>query len=122
MRDKPKESLKDLQAEWYTRLQGEGFIDIEDTERPDAPLKTWHSLKWQNVSRETWESTESYFDQAKELLTTREFETPMHRRIWELHCDGLSKRKIEKELSPEADAYKKSSIGIIIQLIASEIK
>lgn len=116
------ESLKKIQSEWYARLKGEGFIDIEDTERQDAPLKTWHSLKWQNVTRETWDAVSSYFDQAKALLDTYQFDTPMHKRIWELHCQGLSRRKIEKALSNDPNAYKGANIGLIIQSIAQTIK
>lgn len=115
--------IKKLQREWYKKLKDEdGFEDIEDTNHPGMPLKTWHSHKWKNTPPEKFAATEIYYDKARELLNTYEFESPTHLKIWELHCDGLSKRKIEKVLSQEAESYKRESIGLIIQLIASTIK
>ncbi len=115
-------NLKKLQKEWYKKLQEEGFIDIETHSHKDTPLTTWHSLKWKNLSLEVMETTLEYNSMARDLLNTHDFQTETHKRIWELHCDGLSKRKIEKILQTTENPYKREAIGLIIKNIASLIK
>ena len=41
-----RETFKQLEARWYRRLKDEGFDDIEDTSRPERPLKSWHSFRF----------------------------------------------------------------------------
>lgn len=114
----PKE-LQTLQGHWYKKLEDSGFIDIEDVEHPESPLKAWHSLKWNNINLDFKEKVEQYYQKARDLLHTYEFENDMHRRIWEMHTEGLSKRKIEIALN---GAYKRETIGNIIKALAQLIQ
>lgn len=41
-----KETFKALQDRFYKKLKDEGFVDIEQTNIPDRPLKEWHGLKY----------------------------------------------------------------------------
>lgn len=113
--------VKKLTTLWYEKLKEEGFSDIENTTHDLTPLRVWHSLKWANTSDDKREATLLYYTKAKELLETHPFENEIHRRIWELHCDGFSKRKIEKLIATLPKACKREQIGKIINLIASEI-
>lgn len=115
------DDLKKLKKHWYTILKKEGFHDIEDTDHPDQPLKVWHSFKWKNLSPDKKLEIEIYFEKARNLLNTYNFDTDIHKRIWELHCEGLSKRKIEQAISSSSKPYKRESIGLIIKIIASTI-
>lgn len=111
-----------IQQEYYQKLQQSGYIDIEDTSHPHRPLLCWHSLKWKKLSQRSKEQIETYYQKARDLLHSYPFSNPVQRKIWELHSDGLSKKKIEKELQHSDSPYKRESIGTIIQSIAKEIK
>lgn len=115
------EQTKKLTKLWYGKLKESGFDDIEDTRHKDSPLFVWHSLKWQQCSPEKVEAIQTYYAQANDLLNTYEFENETHRKIWELHCEGASKRKIERTISSYEKTYKREQIGNIINLIASTI-
>lgn len=39
-----KKEFRKLEKKWYDKLKKEGFTDIEDTNRPDRPLKDYHSF------------------------------------------------------------------------------
>lgn len=105
----------ELKRMWYARLKQEGFSDIENTNRSDHPLTCWHSNKWKKVPSEKIALTKDYYIRAEQLLTSYKFESDIHKKIWELHAQGLSKRKIEKQIN---GAFKRESIGIIIKTIA----
>lgn len=112
--------VKALQKEWYARLSGEGFTDIEDTNRRGMPLRDWHGHHFKKISPESFTAKQLYYERARELLNTYEFDNKIHLKIWEMHCEGLSKRKIEATL--KLQNFKRETIGTIIQLIASSIK
>lgn len=115
--------FKRLEREWYETLRQEGFDDAEDSERNwggDRPLKSWHSFRFNAPLKER--DASAYYDQAKELLNTFEFKSELHRQIWELHCRGFSKRKIEVAIGNHENGVKREMIGIIIQRIRKEIR
>lgn len=114
--------LKALQKLWYSKLADDGFDDIENVNHAEMPLKTWHSQKWQNRCKTRIELTQEYYRRARDLLNTYSFNEPIHRTIWELHSEGLSKRKIEKAISSSPTPYKREAIGVIINIIAVTIK
>lgn len=117
-----------IQNEYYAKIKSidPEWQDIEDTRDPARPLKSWHGHMWITKMKRTSifekEQIENYYQRARELLHTHQFETELQRKIWELHSDGLSKKKIEKEIKHSTRAYKRESIGLIINRIAEEIK
>lgn len=111
-----KASFKELQAEWYQKLADAGFEDIEDVRRSDAPLKSWHDYRFRQAADVRVETTRAYYERAQVLLHEGRFPTATHRRIWELHCTGLSNRKIAAAISrdPGLTHYQHVKVGYII--------
>jgi len=103
-----------------SKLEQSGFKDIEDTERDDVPLKAWHNHRFKHIPIERFVATESYYERAKSLLNTFTFKNDTHRKIWELHCQGVSKRKIVEQIKGLTPCYKRSRVGKIITLLAKE--
>ena len=116
------DEVKTLQREWYQRLKEDGFADIEDTNSPREMLKCWHSVKWKYVCRVKKEHVQNYYAKASALIHTHEFESEMHKKIWEYHCQGLSSRKIENLIDKSEKPWKRAYIQTIINLIATNIK
>lgn len=83
--------FKELQTTWYAKLKAEGFIDYElkrdqiTRERRTAKSKDEVAIK-------------AYFAIAQDHLHTWPFESELDRRIWELHADALSSRKIGEKV------------------------
>lgn len=120
---KPNASLSKQIAYWDACLKKAGFEDIED--RASGKLRSWsgsmplesaaypestrmavginpNSLKLKNsqgYSSLLWKhSQESYYRFAAQLLYEKEFKSERHRKIWELHCEGATLKKIAKKL------------------------
>src|SRR4051812_41920646 len=83
-----------LQTHYYNKLKESGWIDIEDTSHPLRPLKCWHSLKWIRLTQTRIDRIETYYKKARELLHTYPFTSDLQKKIWELHCEGVTERKI----------------------------
>lgn len=113
-----------LQKECYKILAESDFEDIEDTDKSSRLLKAWHSFRFPSIHLSKRQGLEDYYRLAGALLHTFQFEKPIHRFIWELHCEGKSKREIETALqeSEHEPKYKRETILNIIQKIAQEIK
>lgn len=96
-----------LFREWNEKLKRSGFDDAEDFSLPEPALKSWHSLKWENERAEKRaHDAKTYFDLAQDALHTFPFKTDVHRRTWELHCQGLSVRQIDETLHSQLLGYK----------------
>lgn len=117
-----KNEFKELEREWYQKLAKEGFEDAEDASVEWRPMRAWHSFRFKNITPIEIDALDAYYHKAKELLHSYEFESNMHRLIWELHTEGYSKRRIEKAISGHKDNYKREWIAVIIAKIAKEIK
>lgn len=113
---------KKLEQEWYQKLKDDGFEDIEDSNNPNRPLKAWHNFRFRQVNPARRKVTEAYYEKACALLHTYPFINEITKRIWELHCQGFSKREIEEAIKNESKRYKRESIGLIIVKISREIK
>lgn len=122
MGDLMDKSFEELKQHWYKQLSDNGFVDAEDVTHPDSPLKTWHSFKWRNTPDNKSSVTRDYYIKAMALVDTYQFDNPTHKTIWELHCEGLSKRKIEVKIKDFTLTYKREQIGNIINIIAGSIK
>jgi hypothetical protein len=144
------DEFKALQKLWYDKLQSEPdkngttFEDIEQvyvTKKKldgttytkldsNRPLKSWHNFRFKpargssiSVNHvEQMAATTSYYDQAQSLLHTFKFKNETHRRIWELHCSGTSRRKIADAIKQMDPTYKGARISEIIIDIAQQFK
>lgn len=94
--------FKKLESEWYAIVSESGFVDIEDTVNEERPLKDWHgSSLGRDATRrgpEAIKATMTYYSCAAELLHVYQFQDPLHRKIWELHCEGMPVREIAKRV------------------------
>lgn len=123
------DEFKALQKLWYEKLSttpddtGEVFKDIEDTTRDGRPLKDWHHLRFKTSKRLSDRvAIESYYEQAQQLLSSFKFKNPTHYKIWELHCQGLSRRKIAGLIKDMTPNYNQARIGEIVLEIARAFK
>lgn len=114
-----REELSELKKIWYSRLKESGFDDAEKVDHPDQPLKVWHSFKFKDALK--LQETSDYYIKALHLLGTYAFDNETHKKIWELHAAGMSKRKIEKLIEHDKPKYKRSQIETIIKVIAGAI-
>ncbi len=104
-----------LKDQWYKKLAKSGFEDIENTSLPDPDLKHCDVIRFNKVTPDAYETRTKYFSNCRDLLNTYKFETKLHKRIWELHSEGLSLREIETVIKKR---YKKDSIHNIIRKIS----
>ena len=59
-----------------------------------------------------------YFDQASEVLQYYHFRNETHKVIWELHCEGMSVRKIADYIKKKK--FTKSVVNYVIQKIEKD--
>lgn len=103
-----------LFAEWNEKLSRTRFQDAEDFSLPEPALKSWHSFRWRDDGSRAQEAKD-YFDLATDLLNTFPFRSALHRRIWVLHCEGLSVRSIAQSIGRRK--LRKSQVHWIIRVI-----
>lgn len=111
------EEFKKLQKEWYKKVESCGFINIENWEKDRRPLIAWHDHRFRRACTLQRTSTQSYYDWAQNLLLSYSFKNKTHRKIWELHCEGKSKRQIAAAIKNYKKSYKREQIGNIIKKI-----
>lgn len=112
-----RERLKRLEKIWYDRLKSTGFNDIEDTDV--GLLKEWDTNFFRNrFVQVKFDATTEYYSCAHHILLHHEFKNENHKRVWELHCQGYSERKIAQMIK----VYKKSMVHYVIAMIAKVIR
>ncbi len=105
-----QKSLKDLQAEWYTKLKAEGFVDIESRNY----LIKWHSFDFTSqrfqliqASRaqyqkqiDDFKNHPAFIDACKSMVRhgNSKFTEIEVELIWTLHTEGLTTRSIAGRL------------------------
>jgi DNA-binding MarR family transcriptional regulator len=104
-----QKKLKSLQAEWYKKLEEEGFVDIEKDFQFHS-TKLYHAVKKDN---KMIKEQETYYSKAFEFLELYDFKNITEKQIWMLHTNGESCRSIEKILNQAK--YKKSTIATVIK-------
>ena len=96
--------FKELERLWYDKLKEEGFQDIEES--PDKAergsgermLVRSHSADFKRVPRSNIESSYEYYYFASQfLLHENGFKNEKHRKVWELHCEGVPEREIAEK-------------------------
>lgn len=85
--------FKALHAKWEKRLEKEGLPDLETA---DGQLKgiSHASFFKAHYNQVDAEAKEEYYRQAGYFLYDHKFQTELERKIWELHCEGVSIRDI----------------------------
>lgn len=97
---------------WNRKLERSGHREIEDFTLRDPPLKTWESTRWNSTDSIQNEWRQQYYEMAESLLRLYPFKSKEHKRIWQLHCEGFSVRKIAQQL--DRKKFSKSSIQNVI--------
>lgn len=112
-----KPDFLELFKEWNQILEETGFKDAENFSLEGEPLlKCWHSQKWNNnEDKRKVEETLNYLSLASNLLKDFPFESDTHKKIWELHCEGISSRKIAAFLNKK-DFTKSPVHAIIVEI------
>lgn len=109
-----RQSLSELQREWYEKLKQDGFIDIEDSSDPSGQLKEWHSFKFISLSSQIRKTKRSQYQLQIDsfandpsfvevtILMTKHWNSRFKaldvELIWTLHRDGLTERGIASEM------------------------
>lgn len=93
-----------LQAKWYSKLSNFGFHDLEWLDKSsgmgqNTPFLSKSSASdWQVLNNSNNIGKLDYFRMAQCYLEHASFESTKEKRIWRLHCQGLSCREIERKL------------------------
>lgn len=113
MGDFDTKKFKDLKSKWYKKLADTGFDDIEDSE---GDIKSKGDAKVIKNALQDKEQRETYYSIAREFLETYNFENDTAKDIWRLHCEGLGKLSIAKELN--ITAYTAETITVKLRKLA----
>lgn len=97
MSKKPQPNLKELQKEWYEKLEKSGFQDIEKDEY-NFKTVTHASRFSQEVVARTYEAKSEYYSMCGRFLHEYKFESELERVIFEYHAEAISTRNIAKLL------------------------
>lgn len=109
--------FKKLFSEWNKKLVASGHKEIEKFDLEDPTLIVFERFLWCGDQQLRNESRLRYYEMAEVVLTRYPFKSKSHRRIWELHCRGISPRKISAELNR---SISKTTIYTIISTIERE--
>lgn len=107
-----------LLDKWNKKLEKYDDCNAEDT-GDERKLKDWHSFKWKDINLIDYEAKAKYYSNCSDILNSYSFENSLHRRIWELHTEGLSLRDIEKAIKYK---LKKDWINQIIHWIRTNAR
>lgn len=116
--------FKQLQTKWYSKLKASGFEDIEihakdGIDSANVYLKQWDShLTLHDPT--FFYSRQDYFYKAGHFLTSYAFKTKLEKRVWGLHSEGLSYRKIGQKVRKPKDAVHKI-INVLRAVMLDEI-
>lgn len=105
-----------LKQFWYQKLKESGFKDIETFH---GYIKDWPSQRIQrDFTIDKIQEKQSYFRMASQLYWEHSFESALEKKIWELHCEGLSYREIAEALRTHKNKLNKDNIQIVITKLA----
>lgn len=120
---------QELQAKWYKKLDPDE--EIEDITITDAKvihqdrLKVWHNQYFFSRHKpEEIQETLEYFSLANDLLNNYKFKSITHKKIWELHVKGLSRRETVRELANNKRyrSYGEAGVQYILDQIKKNLK
>lgn len=84
-----------LYQEWNARLKGEGLGE-EPVRAREFTFRRIAEMTRHKISHMQIPNIRKYAQAADEVLHSFPFKNEVHRKIWELHCEGLSVRKISQ--------------------------
>jgi hypothetical protein len=109
--------FKDLQSEWYDKLNREGFKDVEQDE---YRMKQWDCHAFSSrYTPQYFYSGQKYFALASQFLHSYKFKNDFEKLLWEHHAQGLSIRDIHKVIPKPSKSA--STIFYVIQRLAKEM-
>lgn len=133
---KKSKEFRALQAEWYKKLEEEGFKDIEETQGLDA-LKTYSNPRTRSdkpsannerfdYSRMRSNMNTRYYDLCRQLQHTPTYidmveRIPHYKVIWELFSEGKTHRYIAIQVGMHYNGVK-YALNRIKKLLAVLIK
>ena len=92
--------FKKLFEKWNKKLVKAGHNEIEDFSKSEPTLKSFHDKEMykRRITQDEFDSTSKYYSNAVDLLNTYKFTSDFERKVWELHSNGMSVRKIAKQV------------------------
>ncbi len=99
-----------LQQLWYSKLAKDSkhtdgpFKDIEWQTNPDSP----HIKKPSSRARKLIPGKALYYALARNFSTHGKFKTPTAKKAWDMHSEGISYRRVLKQIKKSPWKYKKS--------------
>lgn len=98
--------FKRLKARWYKKLEKAGFEDLEYAKHEYGAIKpdisgTHPDGNPASLKLQIMETTQNYFEWAMRMLNEANFKNRKHKRIWQLHSEGLSTRDIGAKVGLE---------------------
>lgn len=90
--------FRKLQRFWYRKLRDSGFNDLETFGQQGQVFDLLKRGYSENQTQAQKESNAEYYRAAQFFLWAREWDSEVHRRMWELHSSGVCQRKIALEL------------------------
>jgi hypothetical protein len=117
---KPKDNFSKLKAEWYKKLKLQGFNDIE---YEDGSIACSVPTGYRNKVVYQQEIVRDYYYMCYHFLHEHQFETQLHKIIWEYHTDGMSIRNIAETLKKaKIKVLNKSQIDRIVRKLVKIMK
>lgn len=107
--------FKKLFKLWNRKLEKSGHNEIEDFSFEDPPLKHWDSTRWNWTDPTSNEWRQQYYEMAETILRIYPFKNKEHKKIWQLHSEGFTVRKISERI--DRKKFSKSTIQNIISMI-----
>ncbi len=99
---------KALEKIWYAKLKEGGFEDCESADVAGRPLKVHHNHYFKRrYSDVAFLAKQEYYQVCSNFLNTHTFKSAKERKIWELHCSGLSRREIGAKMKCSKDIVHK---------------
>lgn len=91
--------FKKLRAKWEQKLIKSGFRDIENA-RGDlidhrSTQDTWRRI---NGSKEVLDAAQEYYYWAGGMVSRGKFQSTLDKKIWKLHAEGFSSRRIAEDV------------------------
>lgn len=91
-----------LAAEWRRRLAASGFEDIEDA---DGELKEPGFVLRQRLRRPLSVGVAEYYRRAGMWTHDAIWPSRLHRRLWELHSEGVDGGEMPRRMGPSAGRH-----------------
>lgn len=110
--------FRTLQQQWYKKLEEDGFKDIE---QEDGRLRSWASWFQTHYTAEGYALKENYYYLATNFLGEYTFPSDFYRRIWGLHCEGYSTRRITNWFRARGEYCQKDKANQIINFLRQEM-